>query len=100
MMAGMKLQFGTKTAFWATAAIAIACAGILRTSRLVYFEGVPGGALKYCLEALGVTAPLWLPIVFLAFIFGRRSVSWLAVLLFGIGEFVAYRICAYIWTFY
>jgi hypothetical protein len=92
---GMKFQFGIRTALLVITTIAIACGGVVYwTEWMVHHIGVPA-KWTIVLESFGLTAPLWMPITFLAFAFGRKSLSWKLVVAFAAAEDVACGIFIY-----
>jgi hypothetical protein len=84
-IAGMKPQFQIKTILLVTAIVAIACGGILAD------EGINGYGRGHPLSFKRITAtfllgiPKWIPVVFVAFMLGRR-LTVTTVVLFAIAE--------------
>src|SRR5262245_4363292 len=86
----MKLpQYSIATILLMTAAAAIASGGLLVFRQYVLEAPAGFNWLWYCLYLLGITIPLWLPIVFVAVAIARRSLTLPMVIVFGIAEATA-----------
>jgi hypothetical protein len=90
----MRFQFSTRQILLATAFAAITFSGIGGFTSTASFSHVwilwPG-------FYAGVSAPLWMPIVFVAYAIGRRSFTTSLVVIFALMEFAAVFISFAAW---
>jgi hypothetical protein len=99
-MRGMKLpQFSIRLLLLLTAILAITFGGIIGWVR-VESRTAPID-LKFIAATIGMTAPLWMPLVFLAYAAGRRAISvWLVVALgMSVAAAIGLKYLALLWIF-
>ena len=82
----MKPQFSVKAILLLTAAVAIACAGVLGYRHITYGAFTVFFQISYM---LAFAAPLYVPIIFAAFALGCKKLSVPIVIAFAFAEAVA-----------
>jgi hypothetical protein len=81
----MKLQFSTRALLIVTAMIAICCSAVLTWKRYV----VPGWDVPAIATGLEFDAAFWVPIAFVAYAIGRRTITLKLVAVFALAEAAA-----------
>ena len=86
----MKLQFSIVTLLLAVAIAAIHTSGVVTTWQST------NTSFKYLPLAIGATMPIWLPVVFVAYALGRRSLAIPMVIFLAIGEAAAVALACWL----
>jgi hypothetical protein len=81
----MRFQFGIKAIILLTTAVAIWCGGVVFWSKFIG----PETNISWAFTVTGTTAALWMPLVFMAFAIGRKSLTLKMILGFVVCELAA-----------
>jgi hypothetical protein len=101
MLVGMKFQFSIKAIFLATTFIAIALGGLYGWHAMMRRAVEPKGGtvMPISLESVWIDlrwgSPFWLPLAFLGYAVGRRTLTVSILIAFALSEAIAIGITAW-----
>ncbi len=84
-----QFQFGTKSILLATAVVAITCGGVIATGRIWRPGGLSPIPYDRILLMFLANAPIWTPVVFVAFALGRKKLTVPMTIAFALMEAAA-----------
>ena len=92
-MVSMKWQFTTHAIFKLVAFVAIALAGMATSTRFLWGGGEDRGfVIRWVADYSTKVAPYWIPLIFAAYVLGRRKISVPLLIAFAMAECVAFTL--------